>query len=68
MIPLYWVSPIGMPITVVTRIPISIPPFTFLMTRKAVMARPIRANRPLPSVMEPNIRSVELSFMMIPAF
>lgn len=57
-----------MPIKVVSRIPISIPPFIFFITRTDVMTSPIRASSPLPSVMFPIFTRVDSSFIIRPAF
>ena len=66
--PSYLVMPIGIPIIVVTRIPINIPPLTSSITSVEVISRPMRASRALPWVMSPSFIRVALSSITIPDF
>ena len=65
--PLNSVTPIGIPISMVTRIPISIAPGVLRINIKPVITRPIRANSAEPPVMSPRVTSVESLATTTPA-
>ena len=62
------VMPIGMPISVVARIPMSRLPGTFLMTSTLVRMMPITPSRAEPSVILPMVTKVASLAATIPAF
>ena len=59
--PSNWVNPIGMPIIVVISIPSSMPPATFLMTKKAVTIMPMMESSPAPWVIVSQMVSFSVS-------
>jgi hypothetical protein len=56
--------PIGIPITVVIRIPRSRPPFTFKMSRTDVKIRPMTNSRAEPCVRLPRLTNVASLFII----
>ena len=65
--PLNSVTPIGIPIIIVMRIPRRIAPGTLRANRKPVMNKPIRARRAGPEVILPRVTIVALSATTTPA-
>src|SRR5574344_420572 len=68
MIPFKWVSPIGMPISVVAKMPMSRAPFTLYINNVTVKMMPMMQSRAVPLLMSPSVTSVAGFSTMMPEF